>query len=128
VRSLVEERFEGHASLRRWPSPLLARTLREVIRGGDRAALHDERYLRALGYPGAVPCSAADLWAHLLEAMDLSREGEADPALAVILEEGCLARRILRRLGSDARRERVAEVYRELAACLAMGSLLRGRV
>jgi hypothetical protein len=51
--------------------------------------------------------------------------GEAADALALILDEGCLARRILRRAGPQPERERVHEVYEELCRCLAEGRPLR---
>ena len=43
--------------------------------------------------------------------------------LALILERGCLASRILRALGGDTGRERLREVYRRLARSLATNTI-----
>jgi hypothetical protein len=40
-----------------------------------------------------------------------------------ILREGPLARRILRAIGSDTSRERIADVYRALCKCLEDGRM-----
>jgi hypothetical protein len=41
----------------------------------------------------------------------------------VILEQGCLARRIVRRLGGDVRRASLAGVFAGLCDCLAHGKM-----
>jgi len=87
--------------------------------------LRDEAYLRLLGWKGRAPCRAGDLWRDLVLRTRGEQEAGGGDALAVILEEGCLARRILRRLGAQPGRERVRLVYEELCRCLAEGRLLR---
>jgi gamma-glutamyl:cysteine ligase YbdK (ATP-grasp superfamily) len=127
VRALVEERFADRATQAGWPTEYLAALLDACTRDADGAVVHDAAYLCALGFPRAGPCTARELWEHLLERT-LAREPGFDewaPALATILREGCLARRILAALGGDLRRERLAEVYGELCRCLAGGELFR---
>ena len=47
---------------------------------------------------------------------------EFAPALRVILEQGPLSRRILRRVASDTSDASLHEIYRELCHCLAVGT------
>jgi glutamate---cysteine ligase / carboxylate-amine ligase len=127
VRALVEGRLASEADQRRYPTEPLAELLRETGARGERAQVCDAGYLELLGAGALGPLPARDLWRHLIETT-LAREPGADewlPALSVLLEEGCLARRILRRLGEDPSRERQREVYAELCACLAQGRMLR---
>jgi hypothetical protein len=44
----------------------------------------------------------------------------------VLLGDGCLARRILARVGEKPERESLTALYRELGQCLREGRLLRG--
>jgi gamma-glutamyl:cysteine ligase YbdK (ATP-grasp superfamily) len=127
ARALVEERWLDRATQEKWPTEPLVSILDETIRDADRAMVRDAGYLRAFEFPGAGPCTAAELWEHLFERT-LAREAgceEWEPALRTILGEGTLARRILAALGGDLRRERMAGVYRELCGCLAEGRLFR---
>ena len=82
------------------------------------------------------PPTAGDLWRHLAAeafAAGATAEAEFGGDLRVILDEGPLARRILRALGADAEadagleipRPRLHEVWGALADCLAAGELFR---
>jgi hypothetical protein len=55
----------------------------------------------------------------------LPRGHEAHPALDVIIEDGTLARRLLRSAGASPSRERLREVYGRLADCLQLGAMFR---
>lgn len=104
----------------------LAALLRETARRGDEALVEDGILLAALGLP-KQPQRAREVWSRLLErhlfvSPDFAST-EWKPALETILAQGCLARRILRRLAGDLRPERVREVYAELCDCLAHGRL-----
>ena len=65
---------------------------------------------------------ARDLWKHAIADYDAATVPWL-PTLDVLLREGPLARRILRALGSEFSRNRVANVYRRLCDCLAQGEL-----
>jgi gamma-glutamyl:cysteine ligase YbdK (ATP-grasp superfamily) len=109
------------------PTETLARLLRHCIRDGLRAAIDDAAYLALLGYPGSH-CTAADLWAHLVDRLPQA-DGVAfwQTPLKTILEQGTLSRRILRALGEGATRARIDAVYRELCDCLAQGVMFLPR-
>jgi gamma-glutamyl:cysteine ligase YbdK (ATP-grasp superfamily) len=100
--------------------PILSHTATHA----EAAKIEDLAYLAALGVDGATR-SAGEVWRVLV-----SRHVAADPSVAeyvptleVLLEEGCLARRILQRVGREPTREALVRLYRELAECLREGRL-----
>jgi hypothetical protein len=110
------------------PTPALAAVLDACVRDADRAPVADPSYLSMLGYPGR-PCTAGELWAHLI--MDCPPDAAVHtPAvrdvLDVVLEEGPLARRIVRAVGKDVGVDRLREVYRQLCDCLQAGRMFSG--
>ena len=126
VRALVEERHAGHEEQREWSVPALAAVLRDAIAAGDQAVVRDDAYLRLFGFPGRAPCRARDLWQHLIET-EARRDpafAEWEPALALYVAEGCLARRITERARRLSRRsDDFDRVYRALCDCLQEGRL-----
>ncbi len=126
LRALALGSLASEEAQRGFPHEPLAALLRETEQHADEALIHDEAYLRLLGWKGPAPCRARDLWRDLVVRTQGDREApEAADALAVILDEGCLARRILRRLGPQPQRDEVRGVYEELCRCLAEGRSLR---
>ncbi len=128
VRALANGEWTSAREQRSHSTDDLVRTFLDVVRDGDRALVVDERYARALGHRGALPCRANELWQSVLE-IDAVRRGmdeDAREVLSLVLDRGPLARRILDRLGSAPSRDAIAEVYRELCTCLADGKLFRG--
>jgi glutamate---cysteine ligase / carboxylate-amine ligase len=128
LRNLTGAEGERREALRKLPTERLARILADATARADAARIEDGPWLAALGLPEAPIC-LGDAWRRLAET-----HLETDPppaelvaALDVILCEGPLARRILARLGGDARPERVRDVYLELCACLSTGRVFRAR-
>ncbi len=121
IRAVCEGRLGDLAELRTWGVEPLHRILMSVIRDGDLAKIQDAAYLKALGYPGAA-CTAGELWRHLTArtlAGDAALHAEVNPALGVILEHGCLARRIIAATGANPDDATIERVYRRLGECLA---------
>ena len=117
-QSAAQREFSEHELL-----PLLM----ACVKDGDLALVDHPRYLAALGYSGPSPARAGDIWRHLVDDVARAEPGfsEFQPALDVILDEGCLARRILRAAGNAPSRERLREVYGALGACLDKGEMFR---
>jgi gamma-glutamyl:cysteine ligase YbdK (ATP-grasp superfamily) len=112
--------------LRALDTQRLARLLRETVRAGGDAAVDDRDYLTALGLE-PVPRPAREVWRSLIER-DVASAPAPDDALetlGVLIEEGCLAERLLRRIGDRPDRSALRGVYGELAECLTAGRLLR---
>jgi len=127
VISLAEERTASRLMQQRISTENLAAILLETIAHADQAVIADREYLTLLGLDPAPARSAGEVWRHLTETTgslhhDLS---EWSAPLETILTEGCLARRILKRLGGVAGDGRIRDVYSELVECLAHGELFR---
>ena len=130
VRALTEERLSSSAEQRSWSEHELASIFREVLETADGTVLRDERYLRCLGYPEPPPCTAADVWRHLVtESFPAAASDELLPAIETIVSRGSLAKRILGAIGGAPRPDeavsagRLREVYGELGNCLAEGRM-----
>ncbi len=127
LRALCEPDRAHQARLRALSTAGLADLLERTTAQAERAVVDDADYLRALGLDGTVR-SAQEVW-QALALRHLASGGERDehgPALEVLLEQGCLARRIVSRVGEKPTREALTALYRELADCLREGRLLRG--
>jgi len=121
LRRLTEERWCSLADLQAVETTELEGVLAETIRYADAASIAEVAYLKLLGWHGPVPCSARDLWRHLVEAAGADAVLDASGVRAVegILREGPLARRLLRAIGPNPNRLQLRTVYRELCDCLA---------
>jgi len=127
LKALIREEISSSATQRAWEPGALAAILEQTIRDADEALIRDSRYLATLGYPRAAPCRARDLWIDLIERTLIHEPDFAEwkPALELIADEGCLARRIDARLNSKFSRAELFAVFQELCSCLAAGSLYR---
>lgn len=119
LRGLARDDPAAQGRLRSFDTERLSEILWAVARDGQDAKLEDAAYLEALGLAGAST-RVGDLWRALLDRhlATLPEAGDWLPVLETILAEGCLARRLLRRIGGDLRRDHLREVYRELCDCL----------
>jgi len=132
VQALCERVLDGDASVAALSTPRLAALLERVVREADHTAIEDSAYLEALGLPrpGRVRRSV-DVWIGLLdhapsrewEGHLTERDADGRDALEVILDKGCLARRLLAAAGDGSDKPRLVDAYRRLA-----GSLRENRV
>ncbi len=118
LRRLVAEQDVPYRVQQDWPEDLLAQVLLDVVRDGDQARVLDGDYLRMLGLRGRGMTAGA-AWRDICEAAHKEFDASAHAALARILDEGPLARRLLRVLGSSPGRAGLAGACGELAQCLA---------
>jgi hypothetical protein len=98
--------------------------LRATLREAERAVLRDPEYLALFGFPDR-DASVKELWLHLVESLS-GAEGLDSAHLRMILEQGPLARRILRALGRNPARDEISLVYRRLCECLTAGQSFVG--
>jgi gamma-glutamyl:cysteine ligase YbdK (ATP-grasp superfamily) len=127
TKALTEGRLADASMQRRWSAERLAAILGKVIVEAGETIIDDREYRQLFGYRGGGSCTASDLWRHLIE-IELTSQPALDewmPVLRIILEEGCLARRLLARLGGDVRHESLRAVYADLSRCLAGGAQFR---
>lgn len=117
LRRLVAEQTVPNRVQQEWPEDLLADILLAVARDGDQARVADADYLRMLGLRGRGMTAGA-AWGALCEASRDQFDDDARAVLGRILDEGPLARRMLRAIGSTPDRATLVAACRELARCL----------
>ncbi len=118
IRALVAERFVPYDEQRQWPEDRLAGILLSVVRDAEEARIGDREYLRMFGVDRAA-MTAGELWGQLAESLNAALDPGYRPALRHILDQGPVARRILRQTGSKPSGDRLRLIWSELAACLA---------
>jgi glutamate---cysteine ligase / carboxylate-amine ligase len=128
--ALVAGRYGEPARLMTWEIDPLESILLRTIRDADEAVIDDPRYLDMFGLPSNPgKTTAGDVWRHLAGALILTGDDADDhlfDPLRIILEQGPLARRILRATGPSPDRRRLSGLYRRLCDCLAGGRLFDG--
>jgi gamma-glutamyl:cysteine ligase YbdK (ATP-grasp superfamily) len=137
IRALAAERWAPLARLQALAVKQVETFFLHAMMEGDEAAIDSREYLDLFGWSGPVPCRARELWRHLAAAAwPGGAPAEWREPLRVILDQGCLARRILRGVGAEPKspfvlpvavahppRERLHEVYSALADCLRGGRM-----
>ncbi|MBI3863182.1 MAG: glutamate--cysteine ligase [Planctomycetia bacterium] len=118
LRALVDERWSSLAEQQSAAVAPLAEILLATIRDAEQAVIRNRDFLRLFGFPQESG-TANDVWRHLLSAVPevTSTESAWHEPLDVILNDGPLARRIVRALSHDDQ----SAVYRELCRCLEVG-------
>jgi gamma-glutamyl:cysteine ligase YbdK (ATP-grasp superfamily) len=126
LRALCDPLPTHQSRLRALATQPLSALLMRTAAQAERVEIDDAQYLTALGLDG-VPRTAGDVWRALVERHVAPERDCAEhlPALDVLLAEGCLARRMLHRVGEKPSRDALAALYRELGDCLREGRLLR---
>ena len=119
LRALVEERWATLAEQKIWNEVPLANLFNKVVNKGETTLVEDPDFLDMFGFPGRT-ARLDDLWRYLTETL----LGSVPPEpLQLILDQGPLARRLLRALGPEPSRGELVEIYRHLADCLATGRM-----
>jgi len=118
LRRLVAEEWLSTAAQQAFATERLAAILISTIRHADAAIIDDAEFLNAFGM--SAPVTASELWRRVAAPM-LEPATEFGPALRVILEQGPLSRRILKRVANASSGASLIETYRELCNCLATG-------
>lgn len=128
IKGLVEETWVSLEEQQSWHERELEAILLSTIADADQTTIDNPRFQRAFGLRDERPIRADELWQHLVETQVDKRpeHAAAGPALRHILNDGCLARRILGAVGPSPRPQRLREVYGELADCLAQGRVFSG--
>lgn len=123
VRSLVEERHSDRLRQEAVPNGMLVELLDATIRRGRHAALPGTEYGEHFG---AGPRGFSTVGELLQSAVDRScgGAGELSAPLALVLERGSLAERILEFTGPDPDRGALFAVGEALCDCLAEGRSL----
>lgn len=122
VRALYDDKWSSLAMQQAFATDRLATILHACIRYADQAVIDDAAYLQLLGLSDRQ-YRAGELWRHLVNRTGLNRSTFWVGTLDVMLEQGPLARRILRAFGNDASSTHLQHVYRALCDCLETGRM-----
>ena len=126
ARALCDPAPAHQARLRSLETRRLAQLFTRATADAESARVDDRGYLLALGLDGETR-SAGEVWRALVDR-HVAPEPEATKhleTLEVILGEGCLSRRILRRAGQRPTRDALTSAYRDLCDCLREQRLFR---
>ncbi len=123
TRALCREHWGSYQSQTGWSVEALRAVFLRTIRAGEAAVIDDTDYLAAFGIRDGKARAAGELWQHILEESEVRSAIQPQflPSLQNIVEQGTLARRILRAVGADCSKARLATVYRSLSDCLREG-------
>jgi gamma-glutamyl:cysteine ligase YbdK (ATP-grasp superfamily) len=126
ARALCDAGPAQRARLRSLETKRLSRLLARTAAEAESAKVEDRDYLRALGLDGGARL-AGEVWRALVDRHVASDPDAAEhrAALEVMLEEGCLGRRILRSTGCSPTPEALTSAYREVCNCLRERRLFR---
>ncbi len=124
LKAMTEGRWSGTTQQQAVEVEPLHRLLLDTIRDADQAVIDDADYLAQLGWTKSQRCSVGELWQHLVSQTKPCGDDPASrAALDVILTQGPLARRIVRRVSATPSRELLRSTYGELCECLAAGRM-----
>jgi len=126
IRALYDDRWSPLVMQQAFGTEALANILLACLRDADQAVIDDAGYLRLLGLSDRE-YRAGELWRHLINRTALNRSTFWVETLRVMLDQGPLARRILRAVGPVSSKDRLHAVYLELCDCLEAGKLFVDR-
>lgn len=106
------------------PTESLATIFQSCVELGEEALVENEEYLALLGITD-TSCTAGEALRTLVSKAIASgpMPGDSAAILQTLLDQGPLARRILRALDGDDSRAKVEQVYRQLCDCLDQGRM-----
>jgi gamma-glutamyl:cysteine ligase YbdK (ATP-grasp superfamily) len=125
LEKLCRERWGPVEKIKKIDTGPLADLFLAVFKDADATIFDHQAFLETVGLAGRGPLAARHIRRHLFESCLTDGDIDAETAKPVetILEKGCLARRILKALGKDARREKLHRVYADPCDCLAGGRM-----
>jgi glutamate---cysteine ligase / carboxylate-amine ligase len=122
LRAMTDQRWTSTREQQSLAVEPLAKILLATIGDAEEARIDDRQFLAQFGYTGPS-AAAGELWTLLVESV-IPESSPWRAPLAMILQHGPLSRRILQALGGhDPAPGRLEEIYGELCACLAEGTM-----
>lgn len=125
IRALCQETFSPIQDQMRLRTEMLAELLDDTARAGAATTIAPLEFASAFGVSG--PLTAGELWIAIVEKLNKANPGalqDWDQQIRVLLQQGPLAKRMLKRLAGDSRKENLKPLYHSLAGCLANDTML----
>lgn len=120
LQALVEEKFVSFERQSQWGVDALYDIFKSTVKEGEAAIIKNREYLTAFGVH-EDSLSAGQLWRHMLNQLSAWYPEQLLPwqePLKVILDEGTLARRILKAVDGDFSKSHLQKVYAGLCSSL----------
>ena len=117
-RAMVKGRWVSNYLQRAWSETDLLPIFLQVIKDAGKAVISNKEFLIMFGVLKEDRMTAGKLWEHLFNELRSELSENAQQGITHILQHGCLASRILAHTGKEPTREKIREVYTELANCL----------
>jgi gamma-glutamyl:cysteine ligase YbdK (ATP-grasp superfamily) len=117
LKALVKGKWVSNYLQRAWHEGDLLVIFKDMIKDAGNTVIANRDYLLMFGLM-RDSLTANELWRHLYQQVRADLSEAARLRIAHILDHGCLAQRILKHTGPKPTREKIVEVYRELAVCL----------
>ena len=124
LKALVTEEMCDYSAQQKPDTSALAKMLAAAIGDAEQATIADPCFLALFGYAGKR-ASMQQLWQHLARKWCPQLISDKAAPLAVILNQGPLARRILKQTSLSPSRHKLKTVYGRLRECLAHGEMLQ---
>lgn len=124
LRALVAGRWSSNYLQRAWSSEDLMSVMLSTIHDGSRAVITNRDYLFMLGMLKQERATASEVLKHLFVELYGDLSENARTHLAVIIEHGCLASRIMAKAGKRATPEKLRASVAHLAACRTAGAFI----
>jgi glutamate---cysteine ligase / carboxylate-amine ligase len=125
LRMLTTEKWSSGKEQRQWGVEPLAALFDRTVKQAEGAIIDDPAYLRLFPSGTGKEMTAGRLWLQIFR--ELQQESVLEPvfgkALEVILAQGSLASRIVRKLGPDHSPKAIPGIYQELCRCLTEGRM-----
>jgi gamma-glutamyl:cysteine ligase YbdK (ATP-grasp superfamily) len=118
LKGLCNGKWMSSYVQRAWHESDLLAIFKDAMVKAGRASINNVEYLRTFGVEGDM-ASMNSIWRKLFEDVRSELSASCQEHIALILEKGCLAQRIVARTGKHPDRSKLLEVYGELAQCLA---------
>jgi gamma-glutamyl:cysteine ligase YbdK (ATP-grasp superfamily) len=125
LKCLVSEKFLDVESQMKWKTESLAQLLEKTVESAQDAIIDNTEYLQAFGME-ETSAKAGELWQHILNRILYTGNSPLEKwrnELDIILNEGTLSHRILRRLEGNYSRENIITVFKQLSGCLAQNKM-----
>ncbi|MFU8860165.1 MAG: carboxylate-amine ligase [Cyclonatronaceae bacterium] len=119
LKALTREKWSGQNEQKKWPADRLNNILTSVTEKGGDFILSDPEYLEMFGI-NTGSLTATEFWTCLLNDIYIA-DDKYRKALSVILNEGCLSKRLIKAIGPGTDSGRIKDVYEELCSCLNHG-------
>jgi gamma-glutamyl:cysteine ligase YbdK (ATP-grasp superfamily) len=125
LKCFVSGKFLDVENQMKWKTESLTQLLDKTIEKGQDAVIDNPEYLQVFGFEGSS-AKAGALWQHILDRILRTGSSPLEKwrnELDVILKEGTLAHRIMKKLEGDHSRENVTAIFRQLCGCLAQNKM-----